>query len=111
MSSAVPTGARSIPLEHALAPRVDVRQQQDDYEEDDLKKQQVARDPILGMRHRPPEDRRPGVEEDDLDVEHEEDHRDDVEADVEPLAGVADRHHAALVRGLLARARATRADD
>ena len=56
------------------------------------------------------EDRRPRVEEDDFDVEDQEDHRDDVEADVEPLAGVADRHHAALVRRLLARAGAARAD-
>ena len=56
------------------------------------------------------EDRGPGVHEDDVDVDDEEDHRDDVEADIEPPVGVADGDHAALVGRLLAGPGAARAD-
>ena len=43
------------------------------------------------------EDDRPGVEEHDLDVEDDEDHRHEVEADGEPLRRLLVRHDAALV--------------
>src|SRR6056297_676769 len=48
------------------------------------------------------------VEEDDLDVEHDEQHRHDVEAHREALGRFAARHDPALVRGLLGRRRPAR---
>ena len=48
------------------------------------------------------------VDEDDLDVEHDEEHGDDVEADREALRRLAAGHDAALVRGVLGRRRPLR---
>src|SRR5690349_11772180 len=78
---------RSVPAEDTLTPRVQVRDEQDDHEEDDLEQQQVPLIARAGLDDRR-EDRRPGVEEDDFNVDDQEDHRDDVEADVETLACV-----------------------
>lgn len=40
---------------------------------------------------------RPGVEEDDFDIEYEEDHRDEVEADIEAFTGGIDGGHTGFV--------------
>ncbi len=45
------------------------------------------------------------VQKHDLDVEHDEEHRDEVEAHREALRRLATRHDAALVRGLFRRVR------
>src|SRR5258706_4845076 len=94
-------------MKYALAPGVDVGQQEDQDEEDDLDQQEAA----PRFCDRVGEDRGPGIEEDDFDVEDQEDHGHDVESHVEALARVADRHHAALVGLFLAFAGASRADD
>ena len=53
---------------------------------------------------------RPRIEERHLDVEQQEDHRDEVELHRLPLARVADRRHAALVRRQLFRRGLLRAE-
>ena len=51
---------------------------------------------------------RPRIEEQQFDVEHQEQDRDQVELDVELLPGVADRVHARFVGHLLDRRRLSR---
>src|SRR4029079_5364309 len=83
------------PVEDALAPDVDVAGEQDQEEDDQLDEAGPAQ---LAQRHRP------RIEERDLDVEEQEDHRDEIELHRMPLARVPDRRHAALVgRHLLGR--------
>src|SRR5258706_15154402 len=94
-------------MKYALAPGIDVGQQEDQDEEDDLDQQEAA----ARFRDRVGEDGGQGIEEDDFAVEDQEVQGHDVEADVEALAGVADRHHAALVGLFLAFTSAPRADD
>src|SRR4051794_17395058 len=89
------------PVEDALPPDVHVAGEQDQEEENQLDE---ARPPQLAQRERP------RIEERDLDVEQEEDHRDQVELHRVPFAGVADRRHAAFVRRELFRRRTLRAN-
>src|SRR5439155_21453551 len=73
------TGLRdgaSIPLERAFPPDVDQAQEQNPHEHPHLDQ---AEDPEL------PEDDRPRVEEDRFDVEHDEEHGDQIETGVEAL--------------------------
>src|SRR5687768_6525730 len=76
------------PIEHALAPDVDVTGGQDQKEHEQLHE---ARPLQLTKRHRK------GIEEGDFDVEEEKNHRHQVELDGMALARVADRRHAAFV--------------
>src|SRR4029078_10502345 len=78
------------PIEHALAPDVDVAGRQDRHERDDLHEPGPAQVP---ERHGP------GIEERDLDVEQEEHHRHEVELDGLAFPGVADWRDAAFIRG------------
>ncbi len=90
------------PIEHAFAPDVHVTRQQDGKEDQNLHEAgpaQVAQ----GHRER--------VEERDFDVEQQEDHRDEVELDGMTLAGIADRRHAAFVRGELLGSRLSGPDE
>ena len=52
----------------------------------------------------------PGIEERDLDVEEQENHRHQVELDRLALAGITDRRHAAFIRRELFRRGTLRAD-
>ena len=74
----------------------------------------VSTDPVsrqvMIAEHRLRKNRAKRIEEDDVYVKDEEDHRDDVKADIEALAGVADRHHAAFVRLFFARSGAAGTD-
>src|SRR5918993_339515 len=86
---------RRAPIEHALAPDVNVTSCENGREEHDL---DVPGPPEITHRHRP------RIEEGHLDVEKEEHHRDEIELHGLSLAGVADGRHAALVgRALLGR--------
>src|SRR5262245_50213912 len=102
-----PSALLFSPVEHALAPDIDVPGEQQSEEEHNLNE---ARPSELAQRHRP------RIEERDLDVEEQENHRDQVELHRLALARVADRRHAALVgRGLfgsgLSRTEEPRQDD
>src|SRR5262245_23644447 len=77
------------PVEDALAPHVDVAGEQEQEEDDQLEEADPAE---FAQRERP------GIEERDLDVEQQEDHRHQVELHRVPVARVADGRHAALVR-------------
>src|SRR5882762_10739276 len=77
------------PVEDSLAPDVDEPDEQDQEERHDLHE---PGPPEVAQRHRP------RIEERHLDVEEQEDHRDEVELHRLPLAGVANRGHAAFVR-------------
>src|SRR3954471_19434773 len=76
----VPTGARGrgggLPLERALPPDVDIGDEEDEHEEGELGESEPAEGvELYGER----------VEEDDLDVEDDEEHRREVEAHREAL--------------------------
>src|SRR6476660_3289481 len=77
------------PVQHALAPDVDVAREQDGKEHDNLNEPRPPQ---------PPQGHRERIEKRHLDVEQQEDHRDEVELDRVPLPRVPDRWHAALVR-------------
>src|SRR6185437_8530840 len=70
------TSADLLPLERALAPDVDVRNQQDQQEEGELREAE-PRELVQDDTER--------IQEDDLNVEDDEEHRRQVEADREPL--------------------------
>ena len=91
-------GRASIPAEDALFPGVDVGDDRREDEEEDAaeEKHRLA---ALGFQLR--EVHRPGVEKDDFDVEDQKRHGDDIEADVESLAGRAYRIHAGFIRLVL----------
>src|SRR6478609_2149214 len=76
------------PIEHALAPDVDVANRQDRHERDDLHEPGPAQIP---ERHRP------GIEERHLDVEQEEHHRHQVELDGLAFPGIPDWRDAAFI--------------
>src|SRR6185436_16687695 len=89
----VPSGLRTpeplplaAPVEGALPPDVDVARQQQPDERQQLPEPGHAE--LL-------ECHRPGIQEGDLDVEEQEDHRDEVELDRLSFASVADGGHAA----------------
>src|SRR5439155_12144830 len=87
-----PEGRRnggSSPVEGLVLPEVGVPDAQDQEEDDHLAEERRAAGP---------EDERPWVEERDLDVEQDEDHRDQKELDRDPLPGGVEERHAALVR-------------
>jgi len=77
------------PIQHALAPDVDVADDQDQEEDGDLDQPGPAE---RSHGHRP------RIEERDFNVEQQEDHRNQVELHRLPLARIADRRHAALIR-------------
>src|SRR5713226_1581900 len=84
----------SIPLQGSPLPHVHVAHGKNQHEHQHLHEQEPRPHP----RGTPvPEDRRPGEEEHGLDVEDDEEHRDEVELHGEPLARVPERRHAALV--------------
>src|SRR3954469_1630158 len=89
------------PVEDTLAPHVHVTDRQDQEERQNLLEPAPSEIP---QRHRP------GIEEGDLDVEEQEDHRHQVELDRVALARIADGRHAAFVRGELFRRRILRAE-
>src|SRR3954466_890084 len=68
------------PIECAFAPDVHVAREQQRHEQQHLDE---AAPPQVAQRHRP------RIEEGNLDVEQQEDHRHEVELDRLPLAGVA----------------------
>src|SRR5437868_5974514 len=76
------------PIEHALAPDVDVSHQQDQEEREDL-------DVAVPAKHA--ERQRPRIQECDFDVEQQKDHRHEVELHRVAFTRVTDRRHAALV--------------
>jgi len=84
----------SFPLQRAFAPDVDQAHRQDADEHQHLHESE----PPQGL-----EDHGPGIEENCFNVEHDEEHGDDIEAHRVAAAGVADGVHAALVRHVLGR--------
>ena len=86
---AVSTILGFVPVERALLPHVGVARQEHHEEDDDLREAGPLQVP---ERHRP------GIEEGHLDVEEQEDHRDQVELDRVPFTRVGHRRHATLVR-------------
>src|SRR5258705_6993623 len=84
------------PVEHALAPDVHEPDEQDQKERDDLDE---PGPPEIAERNAP------WIEERHLDIEEQEDHRDEVELHRLPLAGVAHGGHTALLRGHVFRSR------
>src|SRR6266567_3520328 len=87
-------GDASIPFESAPLPDVHVSHEQDGEEDEHVGQQEPhprSRRPACEV------DRAPGDQENCFDVEHDEQHRDQVELDREPLVGVAQGGHAALV--------------
>src|SRR5262245_5909185 len=83
----------SIPAENALSPGVDVGEQQENHENNQLYQHDAALGVILD--HELWENGGKGVEEDDVHIDHQEDHGDNIEAHVEALVGIANRNHAA----------------
>src|SRR5262249_32033514 len=92
----------SIPVERALLQQIEVAHEQDEDEEQHLDQ---AVQPELAERHGP------RVEEHRLDVEEDEEHRDQIELDREAGARVADRLDAALIRSELGRVLPPRHDE
>ena len=83
--------ARSVPAEHTLAPRVDIRNDTGADEEQDARQEQSSHRTLwfeLRVRNRP------WVEEDHLNVEEQERHRHYKEAHVEALACGTNGFHA-----------------
>src|SRR3972149_4443574 len=78
------------PFQAALLPDIQEADQEDPEEEDHF--HQPEKSQAI-------QDNRPGIQEHDLDVEDNEQHRDQVELDREPLSGAAHRIDPALVRG------------
>ena len=91
-----------MPVERALLPEIKVTDQEDGDIEEHLHKAK----PLQFTKNESP-----GVEEDGLDVEENEDHGDEVELDGEGFAGVAGGLHAAFVGLLLGAAGAAPADE
>src|SRR5205085_2405378 len=83
------------PLEQAFLPDIDVADQEQGDEQHHLDEDDGAQ-LSAGGRERA-EDDRPRHQEDQLDVEEDEDHRDQIELDREAFARRADRVFAALV--------------
>src|SRR5262249_59161336 len=79
----------SIPLERALAPDVDQAERQHDEEDHHLDEAEDGE---------PPEEQRPGIEEHDLDVEHDEQDGGEVKLDREASPGGTAGEVAALER-------------
>lgn len=88
------TSGRSVPAENALAPCIDVCDDAGTDEERDAREEECC---FRTARLELAECDCPRIEEDDFDIEDEEGHRHDVEADIEALARRADRVHARLV--------------
>src|SRR5258705_9395548 len=86
----------SIPLKCAALPDVEVADEQDDEEHEHLDQQEPHRD--AAGRGSAEIDRGPRNQEHGLDVEHDEEHRHEIELDGEPLMGAAEGRHPALVR-------------
>src|SRR4051812_40965478 len=86
ISASRPIGS---PLEHALAPDVDVPGRQEEHEEHDLYEPVP---PEIAKGHRP------RIEERDLDVEEQEDHRDEIELDGLSFTRIPHGRHPALIR-------------
>jgi len=80
----------SLPVECAAAPDVDERHEEKEDEDQDLGKDE---DRIGGLK-----DRADRIQEDDLDVEQDEEHRDHVEGDAEAKGLRHFARQAALVR-------------
>src|SRR4030095_11151609 len=89
------------PVQYALSPDVDVAYEEDRKERQDLEE---PGPPEAAQRQRP------RVEERDLDVEEQKDHRHQVELHRVSFTRVADGGHAALVRGELLRGGILRAE-
>src|SRR5580765_1651689 len=77
------------PIKDALAPDVDVAGQHDQKEQQHLDEAKPTQFP---------QGHREGIQEGDLDVEQQKDHRDQIELDRMTFAGVADRGHPAFIR-------------
>src|SRR6478736_2835675 len=77
------------PIEHTLAPDVDVAHAENQEEREDLNKPRPRQ---LTQRQHPRSEKR------DLDIEEQEDHADHVELHALPLARVANWWHAAFIR-------------
>src|SRR5947209_9459519 len=84
----------SVPFQRPPFPDVDVAHGENQDEHQHLHEQEPRPYPE-GARL--PEDRRPGEQEHGLDVEDDEEHRDEIELHGEPLARVPERRHTALV--------------
>src|SRR5437660_724548 len=101
---------RSIPLQGAALPHVDVSGTQNAKENEHFDQEKAHPRPVRRCRGPGPRaaeiDRRPRPQEHRLDVEHDEQHRDEIELDREALVGAAERRHAALVRSVFQRRRA-----
>src|SRR5450759_3087507 len=102
LGRSVPSGraALLVPIETSLAPDVSEGDEQDAHEDKHLDEAEP-----LELPH----DHRPRVEEHSLDVEDDEEHRREVEANGEPAMGRAVRDDAGLVRGQLRLVRLVRA--
>src|SRR6185503_1313324 len=95
------TDAARAPVEDTLAPHVYETDEQNQKERDDLDE---PGPPEVAQRNGP------RIQESHLDIEQQEDHRDEVELDRLALASVADRGHAALIRRQLFRRRVPRSE-
>src|SRR3989442_12002882 len=87
----------SVPPQRSPLPHVHVSHEQNHQEDEHLDQQESHPRPVC-----PPsseEDRPPRDQEHRLNVEQNEQHRDQIELDREPLARAAQRRHAALVGG------------
>src|SRR5438477_8317178 len=97
-----------IPLQGTSFPDVEVAHAQDEQEDQHLDQQE----PHAQRPARPAEvDRAPGDQEHRLDVEHDEQHRHEVELHGEALVGGAERRHAAFVGGVFEGGRPFGADE
>ena len=85
----------SVPAEYALLPCIDVGDDRHQEEEENAAEEEAR---IGATRFELREVDRPWVEEDDLDIEDKECHRQNVEANIESPACAADGVHARLVR-------------
>ncbi len=102
------SAGRSVKLEHTLAESIEVRHHSRQQEEHDADQPGEC---LLGLWLEIREGCSPWIQKDDLNIEDEEDHRDQVKADIESLAGGLNRRHAALVRDAFGFALAPRAED
>src|SRR5437879_5711027 len=102
------TSLGSVPLQCPALPHVHVSHAQDEQEDQHFDQQEPH-----AQRPAPPTevDRAPGDQEHGLDVEHDEQHRHEVELHGEALVGGAERRHAALVGGVFEGGRPFGADE
>src|ERR1700753_3306868 len=94
------------PFERALAPRIVIADDEYADEDEHLKKRELCEREVAAH-----EDDRPGEQEDRLNVEYEEQHRDNVVAHGEAVVRLGRRVDAALVRAHLHLAVEVRSDE